>query len=254
MARFYNLTVANEMAILGRLLSVSIGGNDLMQKKTITLSRDTVLWEAGDVARSIGILDKGKLGARTERGLMGVLLKDMVLGDSALLSGAAGAEKRTATIFALDDDTVVTEYPVGEVRADFEAGSEDLMKHIVLNQVAQICRNLLMVKATRPGQALVEAPLSGLVNGLLADVPRVSPLRTWDNALHTCRLLQDLRALSDRLLDQLGPTAEQRPDMIVNVSQSLAQLSLGKDVRPLVEAFLDAERQKTEWWAKGGVA
>jgi hypothetical protein len=239
------------MAILGRL-SARQGGYDLMQKKMITLSRDTVLWESGDVARSIGILEKGKLGARTERGLMGVMLPSMVLGDSALL--AAGAEKRTATIFALDDATEVTEYPVSEVRADFEAGSEDLMKHIILNQVAQICRNMLMVKATRRGQALIDEPLGGLVDGLLKDVPRVSPLRTWQNALDTCRLLQDLRALSDRLMDQLGPTPEQRPEMIVNVSQSLTQLSLGKDVRPIVEAFIDAERQKADWWTKGGAA
>jgi CRP-like cAMP-binding protein len=225
-----------------------------MQKKTITLSRDTVLWEAGDVARGIGILEKGRLGARTDRGLMGVMLPSMVLGDSALLSGEAGGERRTATIFAIDDDTLVTEYPVGEVRADFEAGSEDLMKHIIINQVAQTCRNMLMVIATKRGQALVDEPLGGLVRGLLADVPRISPIRTWDNALLTCRLLQDLRSLSDRLLDQLGPKPNERAEMIVNASQSLTQLSVGKDVRPIVEAFIEAERQKTEWWTKGGVA
>jgi CRP-like cAMP-binding protein len=244
-----------------------------MQKKTITLSRDTVLWEAGDVARGIAILEKGRLGARTERGLMGVMLANMVLGDSALLSGATPRDRaaispdqaspihsgspyehRTATIFAIDDDTVVTEYPVSEVRADFESGSEDLMKHIIVNQVAQICRNMLMVIATKRGQALVDEPLGGLVRGLLADVPRITPIRTWDNALLTCRLLQDLRNLSDRLLDQMGPKPNERVEMIVNASQSLTQLSIGKDVLPIVEAFIEAERQKTEWWAKGGVA
>jgi hypothetical protein len=94
----------------------------------------------------------------------------------------------------------------------------------------------------------------GLVRGLLADVPRVSPLKGWDNAILACRFLQDLRALSDRLLDQMGPRPEDRAEMIVNASQSLSQLSVGQDVRPIVEAFMDAERQKTEWWARGGQA
>src|SRR5438045_3762218 len=98
-----------------------------MQRKLITLSRDTVLWEAGDAARGIGILEKGRLGARTEKGgLIGVMLPHMVLGDSALLGNPEAPDRRTATIFALEDDTVITEYPVGEVKADFEAGSEDL--------------------------------------------------------------------------------------------------------------------------------
>jgi CRP-like cAMP-binding protein len=80
-----------------------------MQRKLITLNRDTVLWEAGDAARAIGVLDKGRLGARTDKGLMGVMLPGMVLGDSALLGD--GAERRTATIYALNDDTVVSRLP-----------------------------------------------------------------------------------------------------------------------------------------------
>jgi CRP-like cAMP-binding protein len=221
-----------------------------MQRKLITLSKETVLWAAGDAARGIGVLEKGRLGAKTDKGLVGVLLPHMVLGESALFE----TDQRTATIIALEDDTQVVEYPISEVRADFEGGSEELMKHVVLNQVAQICRNMLMVMATKRGQALVDEPLGGLVRGLLNDVPRVTPLKTWDNAMLVSRFLQDLRALSDRLLDQLGPRPGERAEMIVNATQSLSQLPLGKDVRPLVETFIEAERQKTEWWARGGVA
>jgi CRP-like cAMP-binding protein len=219
-----------------------------MQRKLITLSRDTVLWEAGDTARGVAILEKGRLGARTDKGIVGVMLPHMVLGDSALFAGDGSNDRRTATIFAVDDDTVVSEYPVSEVRADFEAGSDELMCHIILNQVAQICRNLMMVITTKRGQAMIDEPLGGLVRGLLSDAPRVSPLKGWDNALLTCRFLQDLRSMSDRLLDQMGPKPGERADMIVNASQSLSQLPLGKDVRPIVETFIEAERQKTEWW------
>jgi CRP-like cAMP-binding protein len=223
-----------------------------MQRKLITLSRDTVLWEVGDAARGIAILEKGRLGARTDKGLLGVMLPHMVLGESALLGSDASPDRRTVTIFALDDDTQVTEYPIAEVRSDFEGGSEDLMRHVLINQVAHICRNLLMVIATKRGQALIDEPLGGLVRGLLADAPRISPLRTWDNALLACRTLHDLRSMSDRLLDQLGPKPGERAEMIVNASQSVTSLSMGKDVRPIVEAFIEAERQKAEWWSKGG--
>jgi len=225
-----------------------------MQRKVITLSRDTVLWEVGDSARGIAILEKGRLGARTEKGLMGVLLPPMVIGESALLGDSGGADRRTVSIFAIDDDTVVTEYPLSEVRADFDAGNEDLMRHIVSNQVAQVCRNLLMVISSHPGEPLVDAPLAALVRGLVADVPKIYPLRTWTRALDTCRFLHDLRGLSDRLVNQLGPAPAQRAEMIVNATQSLSQLALGQDVRPLVEAFLEAEKQRSEWWTRGGAA
>jgi hypothetical protein len=225
-----------------------------MQRKVITLSRDTVLWEAGDSARGIAILEKGRLGARTDKGLMGVLLPPMVIGESALLGENGGSDRRTVTIYAIDDDTVVTEYPLTEVRADFDAGNEDLMRHIISNQVAQICRNMLMVVSSHPGEPFIDAPLAGLVRGLVADVPKIYPLRTWTRALDTCRFLHDLRGLSDRLLNQLGPAPAQRGEMIVNATQSLSQLALGQDVRPLVEAFLEAEKQRSEWWTRGGTA
>ena len=213
-----------------------------------------MLWEVGDSARGIAILEKGRLGARTEKGLMGVLLPPMVIGESALLGDSGGADRRTVSIFAIDDDTVVTEYPLSEVRADFDAGNEDLMRHIVSNQVAQVCRNLLMVISSHPGEPLVDAPLAALVRGLVADVPKIYPLRTWTRALDTCRFLHDLRGLSDRLVNQLGPAPAQRAEMIVNATQSLSQLALGQDVRPLVEAFLEAEKQRSEWWTRGGAA
>jgi CRP-like cAMP-binding protein len=223
-----------------------------MQQKQITLSRDTVLWDVGDSARSVAVIEKGRLGARAGQALVGVLLPHMVLGESALLADEGSAERRTITIFALEDNTVVAEYPVSEVKADFEAGSEELMKHILFNQTAQICRNLLMVMTSRRGQPLVDEPLGGLVRGLLADVPRVSPLKRWESSLAACRFLNELRTLSDRLLEQLGPRPEERAAMIVDVSQSLAHLSMGQDVRPIVEAFIEAERQKTDWWLRGG--
>ena len=33
-----------------------------MKQKTISLSREATLWEAGDVARDIGVVEAGRLG------------------------------------------------------------------------------------------------------------------------------------------------------------------------------------------------
>jgi hypothetical protein len=99
----------------------------------------------------------------------------------------------------------------------------------------------------------IDEPLTALVQSIIKDVQKghSQPLKNWDNILLTGRYLCDLRDLSDHLLSRLGPDPTQRGEMIVNASQMLTQLGAGKDVLPIVEAFLQAERQKTEWWARG---
>jgi CRP-like cAMP-binding protein len=220
-----------------------------MQRKVISLSRDTVLWEAGDVARSVAVVAKGKLGARNEQGLLGILLPNMVLGESALLR-ADGTQRRTVTIFALEEDTLVMEYPADQVRLAFDSGDDELMRQVVRSLVGQIARNLLMVVTARRGDPFVDEPLLGLMRGIVLDMVQKPPIQTWDTLLATCRFLADLRDLSDRLLDSMGPALEDRGEMIVNASQILAQLTEGQDIRPVLEAYLQAEQEKTAWWAR----
>ena len=40
--------------------------------RKVTLSKGDFLWEAGDVARNIAIVESGKLGVRSARGLVGL--------------------------------------------------------------------------------------------------------------------------------------------------------------------------------------
>lgn len=223
-----------------------------MQRKLISLSRDAVLWEAGDAARDIALVDKGRLGARTDKGLVGIALPGMVLGESALLTLDGEPDRRSAAVFALEEDTVVTAVPASEVRYAFENGEDAVMPRVLTNLVGQITRNLLMVVSAKRGYFYVDEPLRSLVQGILRDARQAPALRSWHDMLLTCRFLCDLRDLSDRLLSQLGPDPAQRGDMLASAAGALAQLAEGQELRPTLELFLDAERQKSDWWSRGG--
>jgi hypothetical protein len=222
-----------------------------MRRKVVTLSRDTVLWEAGDASRELAVVEAGKLGVRAGSGLVGIVLPGMVLGESALFSEEGGRDSRSAAIFALEDGTQVTLYPAADVRNAVEAGDDSLVRKVMTNLIGQLSRNLLMVVAAKRGYPFIDDPLLGLVRGVLRDAQQAPAIQSQANLWLTCRFLYDLRDLSDRVLEQLGPDPSLRAEMIVNASQVLTQFSEGKDLRPLVEAFLAAEKEKTEWWARG---
>jgi CRP-like cAMP-binding protein len=221
-----------------------------MQRKVISLSKDTVLWEAGDTARNVAVVNKGKLAARTEQGVVGIILPNMVLGETALFGDEGSSVRRTATIVALEEETVVTEYAASEVRLAFEGGDDALMHQVVQNLVGQIARNLAMVVSARRGYAFIDGPLTGLLEGLVRDAQQAPAIRTWDTLLATCRFLHDLRDLSDRLLDRLGPAPGERGDLLENASQMVTQLGGGQDIQPVLEAFLNAEMEKSQWWMR----
>jgi hypothetical protein len=220
-----------------------------MQRKVISLSRDTVLWEAGDAARSVAVVSRGKLAVRAEHGVLGILLANMVFGESALLRDDQ-AQRRSVAVVSLEDDTQVIEYPASEVRNAFDAGDDELMRQVTRGLVGQISRNLLMVVTARRGHAFVDEPLLALLQGIVRDLAQKPPIRTWDTLIATCRFLADVRDMSDRLLDSMGPAVEDRGDMIVNASQMLSHLGEGNDIQPVLEAYLQAEQEKSAWWAR----
>lgn len=221
-----------------------------MRQKVITLSRDAVLWEAGDSARDIAVVLRGRLGVRTERGVVGVALPKMVLGESALFGAQRPDERRTASVFAIEDDTQVAAYPAVEVRAQLEGGDDTLAREVLNTLLGQICRNLLMVISAQRDEPLVDAPLYALVQGLIRDAGRPRSFPTWNRFLSVFSFLCNLRDLSDRVLDGLGPEPALRLELIENSAQALTRLGEGVDILPVVTAFLDAERAKAEWWAR----
>jgi len=220
-----------------------------MKHKTISLSREATLWEAGDLARDIAVVEAGRLGVRTDAGVVGIVLPKMVVGETALLALEGKPLPRAATLFALDDDTRVLASPAESYRAAFEGGDTGIVEPVVRTLVGQTCRNLLMVVSARSGDPYVAEPLLGLLRGIAQDVGRPLPARTWPAFMVTFSFLCDIRDMSDRILGRLGPDVTQRLELIEAASQALARLP-GSDARPMIEAFLDAERERTQWWAR----
>ncbi|MCU0241999.1 MAG: cyclic nucleotide-binding domain-containing protein, partial [Vicinamibacteria bacterium] len=201
-----------------------------MQRKQIRLSKGTVLWEAGDIARNIAIVQTGMLGVRTQTGLVGVALPQMVLGESALFVGEAELQRRTATVIALADDTDILEYPAEVVQTLLESNEDTLAQQVLKTLVGQICRNLLMVIAAKRGYSYIDSPLTALVQSVVQDSQKSPTLNTWEAFSLTGRFLLDLRDLSDSLLTRLGPDASLRGEMVESASQLLMQLFSGLDM------------------------
>jgi hypothetical protein len=222
-----------------------------MKHKTISLSREATLWEAGDVAHDVAVVETGRLGVRTEAGVVGIVLPKMVVGETALFALEGKPLPRAATLFALDDDTRVVASPAESYRSAFEGGDTGIVEPVVRTLVGQTCRNLLMVVSARSGDPYVEQPLLGLVRGIAQDAGRQLPARTWETFMVTFSFLCDLRDMSDRILGRLGPDPSQRLELIEAASQALTRLAGSNDARPMIEAFLDAERERTQWWARG---
>jgi hypothetical protein len=223
-----------------------------MQRKMITLSKDMVLWHAGDGARELALVEKGRLGARTEQGLVGVIWPHMVLGEAALLARETAApEKRTVSIVALEDDTLVACYPAAAVREALLAGDDSLARTVLDTLIGQICRNLLMVLTVRGDEPHIAPPLRGIVGGVIEDAQQRAPLRTWDGFVTTARFLSELRDLSDRSLAALGPDVSVLGERVESASKLLREILDGREAPSRLEDFLAAEREKIEWWARG---
>ena len=174
----------------------------------------------------------------------------MVVGETALFALEGTPLPRAATLFALDDDTRVVANPAESYRAAFEGGDTSVVEPVVRTLVGQTCRNLLMVVSARSGDPFVDEPLLGLVRGIAKDVGRPLPARTWAAFMVTFSFLCDLRDMSDRVLGRLGPDPSQRLELIEAASQALARLPGSDDARPMIEAFLSAERERSQWWAR----
>lgn len=222
-----------------------------MQSKVVTLSRGAILWHAGDAAREVAVLESGKLAARTDQGLVGVIWPQMVLGETALLAlEEAADEKRTASVEALEDETRVVAYPAEVVRDAIAGGDDSMARRVLQTLVGQICRNLLIVLSARRGQAHLEVPLQGLLTGVVDNAAGGQLPSDWEGFRTSIRFLSDVRDLSERTLESFGPDPLARGEMVESASKLLEQILDGRQAPTGLEDFLQAEREKSEWWAR----
>jgi hypothetical protein len=217
--------------------------------RRVTLSKGDFLWEAGDVARNIGIVETGKLGVRSGRGIVGIVAPKMVLGESALLMLDGQAQLRSAAVVALED-TTVTEYSASLFQQTFESGRHDVGHLILLSLIGQVCRNNLLVMAAHGEKLVVAALLRGQVQAMGETAAQCRQIATWDHFTWTFNYLIHLRNNSDRMRDELVTTQMEETAALTKASEMMKSLVQGKDILPHIEALIEADRAKAEWFTR----
>ena len=62
-----------------------------MQRK-LTLSKNAYLWEEGDQARNIAVVEQGKLAVQSGNVVIGIVLPKMVVGEAAINGSTVAGE------------------------------------------------------------------------------------------------------------------------------------------------------------------
>lgn len=214
--------------------------------RKLTLSKGDFLWEAGDVARNIGIVESGKLGIRSTRGIVGIVTPRMVLGESALLMADGAPQTRSATVVALEDTSVV-EYSAALLRQTFESGRYDVGHLILLSVIGQVCRNNLLVMAAQGEKLVVAALLRSQVQAMGETATQCRQIQTWDQFIGTFNYLIRLRDNSDRMRDDFVVRQMAETETLAKASEIMRSLVQGQDIVPQIEALLEADRSRAEW-------
>lgn len=223
--------------------------------RKVTLSKDTPLWEEGDGARNIAIVDSGKLGIIVNGAIIGLVWPKMVIGESAIWTSETdqAPERRKASVIALEEGTTVSEYPASMVRRTFIEGSHTVTSAILTSLVGQICRNCLMIITANQHRPIVNLPfkatMEGLLQGFREQVPQIAK---WEDFMLAFKVLYTLRNSTEAQREQLVSSRD--PEMIQRASTLFRDIyKQDSAAYAEVESYLKAEREKGEWlsnWAR----
>jgi CRP-like cAMP-binding protein len=217
-----------------------------MQRK-VSLSKGAYLWEGGDSARTLAVVDKGRLGVRAGEKLIGLALPKMVVGESALLVLDESPQQRTATVEALEDDTVVSEYPASMFRQTFDSGNHSVGHLILLTLIGQICRNHLLVVGAHRERLAVATLLKGEVRALGEMAATVKDITAWEEFFWTFRYLLHVRDHSDADRTRLVRHMADDSEALVRASEMMRDLIKGQDIVSYMEEFIAADRERDRW-------
>ena len=216
-------------------------------QRQVRLSKGAYLWEQGDGARSVAVVESGKLGIGTTENVIGIVSAGMVLGETAIFALAGETLKRSASVFAIEDDTVVSEYPAASVKRAFETG-ELAVPHMVLTTlVGQICRNCVLVITAQKPAAVVDAPLRGLAQGIVVSAQEFEKVDDWDTFFFTFRFLCAVRDQTDELRAKFVWVSSADSKILDKASDFLLALFRVPDVVKLLEPFIQAEKEMHAW-------
>ncbi|MEO8362652.1 MAG: hypothetical protein ABI672_21685, partial [Vicinamibacteria bacterium] len=75
-------------------------------------------------------------------------------------------------------------------------------------------------------------------------------IKDWDHFIWTFNYLIHLRANSDRMRDELVTTQMAETEALAKASEMMKSLVQGKDIVPHIEALLNADKAKAEWFVR----
>ena len=139
------------------------------------LNKGDVLWWHGEFATTIAFVDKGRLGIKTEDGLIGVVGPDGVIGESALLAEGGVVPKRRAAVIAIEESSV-TEYPVSFVREGVGVG---LPRKVLRTLIGQTITSACFILAAHPNAPLVTQSMTALIRSLSDSKEMVADVKNW---------------------------------------------------------------------------
>jgi len=222
-----------------------------MQRR-LTLAKNAYLWEEGDQARNIAIVEKGKLAVRTADGIVGVVLPKMVVGEGAINSGwdndnegNGNGHRRAASAVAIEDDTVVVEYAPSRIKEAFDNGEAAVGHQILITLMGQASRNLLIVITAEDVHPLTVTPVKGLLNGMVETLPELKLVKDWKSFLTAFHVLTSFRDASEHLRRTL--ISKITADALDRATETMKEHFSGQDILPMLEEFFKAEQERAEW-------
>jgi CRP-like cAMP-binding protein len=222
-----------------------------MQRK-VTLAKGAFLWDAGDSARNLAVLESGRLGVKAEGKLIGLITPKMVLGESALLTLDGSAQNRTAAVVALENDTTVSEYPASMFRHTFDAGNHGVGHLILMTLIGQTCRNYMLIVAAHKERHAITLMLRGDVQALGQTASEAKKIKSWDDFIWSFKYLYHLRDYSDRMRTEHVQHLTGDSDSMIKASEMMRELLKGQDAAGYLEEFIVAEREKDKWFEARG--
>ena len=222
-----------------------------MQRK-LTLAKNSYLWEEGDQARNIAIVEKGKLAVKTADGIVGVVLPKMVVGEGAINSGwdtgdegNGSGHRRAASAIAIEDETVVVEYAPSRIKEAFDNGQAAVGQQILVTLMGQASRNLLIVITSEDVHPLTVTPVKGLLNGMVKTLPELKLVGNWTSFLTSFHVLTSFRDASEHLRRTL--ISKITADALDRATATMKEHFSGQDILPMLEEFFKAEQERAKW-------
>lgn len=224
-----------------------------MQRR-LTLSKNAYLWEEGDQARNIAVVEKGKLAVRSGNEVVGVVLPTMVVGEAAIngttVPGEPGGNgnghhRRSASAVAIEDDTVVVEYAPSRIKEAYDNAEPAVGQQILITLMGQTSRNLLMVITSEDVHPLTVTPVKGLLNGMVASLTALQDVQDWKSFLTAFQVLTSFRDASEHLRRSL--ITKVTGEVLERATVTMKEHFSGTDILPTLEDFFQAEKERAEW-------